>query len=65
MKNTNAIINDYVEAVAQRAEMSGDGRLDYAMGFIHSTLRALKLQPYDLEVLERDIKNLNKLIAQS
>jgi hypothetical protein len=64
MKNTNAIINDYIEALSQRAEMSGDGRLDYAMGYLYSTLRALKLQPCDVEVFEKDIKTLTKLSTQ-
>jgi hypothetical protein len=61
MNKTDTIINDYLEAVAKRA----DGNLNYAMGFICSTLGALKLQDYELEVLQQDTKNLNKLIAQS
>jgi hypothetical protein len=65
MNKTNTIINDYLEAVAKRAEMAGDGRLKYAMGFLCSTLGALKLQDYELEVLQQDTRNLNKLIAQS
>jgi hypothetical protein len=61
MNKTNTIINDYLEAVAKRA----DGNLDYAMGFLCSTLGALKLQDYELEVLQQDTKHLKKLIAQS
>jgi len=59
--NTNHIINDYIEALSERAEQSGDGRLDYAMGFLYSTLKNLKLQSYELEQLQLDIKNLRKL----
>ena len=59
---SNTIINDYLEAVGKRAEMAGDGRLEYALGFIHSTLQALKLQSYELDVLKFDTKTLNTLI---
>ena len=59
MNKTNTIINDYLEAVAKRAE----GNLDYALGYICSTLGTLKLQGYELEVLQQDTKNINKLIA--
>jgi len=58
MIETNKIINDFVEALTERAEMSGDGRLEYAMGYLYSTLKALKLQSYELEVLQSDIKYL-------
>ena len=60
--NTNHIINDYIEALSERAELAGDGRLDYAMGFLYSTLESLKLQNYELEQLQIDIKNLRKLV---
>ena len=59
--NTNNTISDYIEALSERAEQSGDGRLDYAMGFLYSTLKNLKLQSYELEQLQLDIKNLRKL----
>jgi len=59
--NTTAIINDYIEALANRAEQSGDGKLDYAMGFLYSTLKTLKLDSYELEQLQRDTKNLRTL----
>jgi len=61
MNTTNNTINDYIEALSKRAEQSGDGRLDYAMGFLYSTLKNLKLQSYELEQLQLDIKNLRKL----
>ena len=63
MKNTT-IIQDYIEALGQRSEMAGDGRLDYALGFLQGTLQSLKLQPYELEVLQKDILNLKQLTAQ-
>lgn len=63
--NTKAIINDYIEALSERAEMAGDGKLDYAMGFLYSTLASLKLQSYELEVLQQDIQNLKKLVGKA
>ena len=61
----NTIINDYIKALSERAELAGDGRLDYAMGFLQGTLKYLKLQSYDLESLQQDTKNLNNLIKES
>jgi len=61
--NTNHIIGEYIEALSERAEQSGDGRLDYAMGFLYGTLKNLKLQSYELEQLQLDIKNLRKLLT--
>jgi hypothetical protein len=58
--NTNIVINNYLEALAQRAEKSGDGRLEYAMGYLFSTLQALKLQSYELDILVQDTKHLTK-----
>lgn len=60
--DTNKIINNYIEALTTRAEMSGDGRLEYAMGFLYSTLKTLKLDSYELESLQLDTRNLNNLI---
>lgn len=62
--NTNAIINNFLEALTKRAELAGDGKLEYAMGYLYSTLQALKLQSYELEVLQRDTKNLEKTVAE-
>ena len=59
----NTIVNDYLEALAERAEMAGDGRLDYAMGFLLGSLKTLGLQGYELEVLQRDTINLRNIIA--
>lgn len=57
--NTNTIINNYLKALQERAEQAGG--LDYAMGFLYSTLKNLKLQSYELEQLQLDTKNLCKL----
>lgn len=64
MIETNKIINDFVEALAQRAEMSGDGKLEYAMGYLYSTLKALKLDSYELRTLQQDTQNLKNLINE-
>ena len=63
MNNTNHIINDYLEALAERAEMAGDDQLAFAKGFLEGTLKTLKLQSYELESLQRDTANLRELIA--
>ena len=57
---TNTIINDYIEALYVRAELAGDGRLEYAMGFLQGTLKYC-----DLESLQTDTKTLNKLIKET
>jgi hypothetical protein len=59
--NKNHIIDDYIEALQERAEQSGDDRLNYAMGFLWGTLKNLKLQSSELEQLQFDTKNLRKL----
>ena len=64
MNNTTTIINDYLEALTERAEMAGDDRLAYAMGFLQGSLKTLGLQGYELGVLERDTINLRNLIAE-
>lgn len=61
----NTIINDYIRALSERAEQAGDGRLDYAMGFLEGSLKYLKLQSSDLESLQFDTKNLIKLASQN
>ena len=60
---TNATINDYIEALTERANQAGG--LDYAMGFLYSTLQSLKLQSYELDVIKQDIKNLKKLANEA
>ena len=66
MKNTtNTTINNYIEALSQRAEMAGDDKLGFAMGFLYGTLADLKLQSCELDILAKDTKNLNNLVVQS
>ena len=58
--NNNTTISNYIKALQARAEQMGG--IDYALGYLSGTLAALKLQSYDLEVLEHDIKHLNMLV---
>ena len=60
--NPDTIINNYVQALLKRAEKSGDNRLEYAMGFLYSTLRNLKLDSYELESLQIDTQTLHRLV---
>lgn len=60
MSNTDTTTSDYVKALTTRAEQMGG--LHYAMGFLNSTLAALKLQGYELEILAKDAAALNTLI---
>lgn len=53
MKHGPTIINEYLEALTNRAESAGDDRLGVAIGYFHEALLALKLQGYELETLER------------
>jgi hypothetical protein len=64
LNTTSTTINNYLEALTARAEESGDGRLEYAMGFLYSTLVALKLDSYELETLQRDADSLRKLMKK-
>lgn len=63
MNNTTTIINDYIEALTERAEMAGDDRLAFVRGFLEGTLKTLGLQGYELESLQRDTANLRNLVA--
>lgn len=56
-------INDYVEALKERANQSGG--LDYAIGFLYATLVNLNLQSYELESLQKDTNTLRELIKNS
>ena len=64
LNTTTTTINNYLEALTTRAEESGDGCLEYAMGYLYSTLVALKLDSYELETLQRDTNNLYKLMKK-
>ena len=62
MNTTHDTITDYIQALRNRANQVGG--LDYAMGFLYSTLKDLKLQGYELERLQKDTENLSNLITQ-
>lgn len=65
INTTEVTINNYIEALVQRAELAGDGRLETAMGWLYSTLKALKLQSYELDLLKLDTQLLNKATEQT
>ena len=60
--NTHTIINDYIKALTERANQVGG--LDYAMGFLYSTLKDLKLQNYEMDRLQADTETLKDLAAK-
>ena len=62
MNTTSDTINDYIKALRERANQVGG--LDYALGYLHSTLTQLKLQSYELEQLQKDTENLRDLVAE-
>ena len=62
MNTTSDTINDYIKALRERANQVGG--LDYAMGYLHTTLEQLKLQSYELEQLQKDAENLRIMIAE-
>ena len=61
MITTHHTINNYIEALQERANQVGG--IDYAMGFLYSTLKDLKLQSYELDRLMADTETLKDLIA--
>ena len=62
MTTTIDTITDYIQALRERSNQVGG--LDYAMGFLYSTLKELKPQSYELEQLKKDTENLRNLIAE-
>ena len=60
--NADNTINDYIEALTTRAELAGDDRLEFALGWMFETLKTLKLQSYELEVLQSDTRALRDII---
>jgi hypothetical protein len=62
MNTTIDTITDYIQALRERANQVGG--LDYAMGFLYSTLKELKPQSYELEQLKKDTENLRNLITE-
>ncbi len=61
MDTTHNTINNYIEALQERANQVGG--LDYAMGFLYSTLKDLKLQSYELDRLMADTETFKELVA--
>jgi hypothetical protein len=61
MNDTHKTIDSYINALRERATQAGG--LEYALGFLYSTLKDLKLQGYELDRLMADTANLNDLIA--
>ena len=59
---THNTINNYIIALRERANQVGG--LDYAMGFLYSTLKDLKLQSYELDRLQADTETLKDLAAK-
>jgi hypothetical protein len=62
MITTHNTINNYIEALRERANQVGG--LDYAMGFLYSTLKDLKLQSYELDRLQAGTETLKELTAK-
>jgi hypothetical protein len=62
MITTHTTINNYIEALRERANQVGG--LDYAMGFLYSTLKDLKLKSYELDRLQADTETLKELVAK-
>ena len=60
----NSVIKDYLEALDERASQAcglNQGQ-QYIIGFLSGTLKNLQLQGYDLEVFERDTKQLKGML---
>jgi hypothetical protein len=62
MNDAHKTIDSYIIALRERATQAGG--LDYALGFLYSTLKDLKLQDYELWRMKRDTTTLNDLIAE-
>ncbi len=62
MNSTHNTITNYIEALRERANQVGG--LDYAMGFLYSTLKDLKLQSYEIDRLQADTETLKELVAK-
>ena len=62
MSDTHKTIDSYINALRERATQAGG--LEYALGFLYSTLADLKLQDYELWRMKRDTATLNDLIAK-
>ena len=60
------IINDFLEALDERASQVGglNGGHQYIIGYLNGTLKDLKLQEYELNVLKRNTEQLNRIIEE-
>ena len=60
------VIKDYLEALDERASQVGglNQGQQYIIGFLSGTLKNLQLQGYELEVLQRDTKQLKGIIEE-
>ena len=58
------VIKDYLKALDERASQVGglNQGQQYIIGFLGGTLEDLQLQGYELEVLQRDTKQLEGMI---
>ena len=58
------VIKDYLGALDERASQVGglNQGQQYIIGFLSGTLKKFQLQGYDLEVLQRDTKQLKGII---
>ena len=56
----HTLVDTFTRALKQRAEQGGG--LDYAMGFLYSTLLDLNLQGYEAERLRQTTATLHELI---
>jgi hypothetical protein len=60
----NPIIKDYVRALIERARQI-ENSVDYAAGFVESTIYALTLDKKQLDALKDETQYLKKLIDKS
>jgi hypothetical protein len=62
MSDTHKTIDSYINALRERATQAGG--LEYALGFLYSTLADLKLQEYEMGRIRKDTFTLRKLVEQ-
>jgi hypothetical protein len=62
MSDTHKTIDSYINALRERATQAGG--LEYALGFLYSTLTDLKLQEYEMGRIRKDTFTLRKLVEQ-
>jgi hypothetical protein len=57
--NKNIIINKYIELLSDRALEAGDEKLSYFIYSLTSTLKQLKFDESDLELIKLQTEKLN------